>query len=252
MEYLVPTLQKMSATKVNEQLLAKGEWKKILLIMFTCLGFSHITRKHARQRWLGKDENANNLKLVDHPFIPYLLENGAIVSLTLIARRIGVVNKDRPLASFFTFVAQSIVSVNGALLFQKLCADYLYEHVPFFTNTKPSPKLKDILADYLRCNFINDIVLAVLQVLLIRNIQTSSTESFRKQPLKVIPFLGKLMFARLVVDVAFYVVHRGLHTKFGYNYIHYRHHEHTGPRIQTNYHFLPLDLFMGKLDPTDR
>ena len=230
------------------------ELRKIFAIVTICFLVSHIRRKEARKRWLGSEKKAHDssdqekpqTRLVDHPFVPYLIENAAIIGLPYLVRKVGVIDPQRPILSFLSFQLQSTILVNSALAMQKFCADYLYGHVPYFTKTRPSSDWKDMAWDFMRNNFWNDVFLSFMQVMLIRSIPTDRREAKHQVPFKVFPFLGKIIVGRFIVDVVFYLVHRWLHTDFGYKYIHYRHHEHRSPRTQTNFHFVPLDLFLGK------
>jgi methylsterol monooxygenase len=62
--------------------------------------------------------------------------------------------------------------------------------------------------------------------------------------LRLVPFLVKLVLARLVADVTFYVLHRALHTRALYGRLHKRHHEHKAPGLHTNFHFTAADLLI--------
>lgn len=55
---------------------------------------------------------------------------------------------------------------------------------------------------------------------------------------------------RISVDIAFYLAHRAIHSDLLYKTIHKKHHEHISPRLQTNFHFTPLDLFIEAALPT--
>ncbi len=58
-----------------------------------------------------------------------------------------------------------------------------------------------------------------------------------------------LAISRLVIDIAFYIVHRALHIPFLFWCIHARHHEHQATGLTTNFHFSVLDLMLESFFP---
>lgn len=231
--------------------LPASELKSIAAVLVCCFLISNYRRKAARKRWLGENDGSVDqtpVRVVDHPFVPYVVENLTLVGLVVLARRIGAISKDKPVTTFFTLIARSMIMINGGLIAQKLSTDVLYGHIPFFSTTKPSAELKDIAGDYMNCNFIVDVVMSSLQLLAIK--YASSAESAPTDSrFRVWSYLGKFLFARLSVDVLFYIVHRILHTDFAYQKLHRRHHDHTAPRVQTNFHFTVLDITFEALVP---
>jgi len=71
----------------------------------------------------------------------------------------------------------------------------------------------------------------------------------RPQRFRPLQFVAKFALVRLVADIAFYLVHRVLHTRQLYPYIHKRHHEHKATGIYTNYHFTITDLLLEGFAP---
>jgi len=241
--------EKMAAKSASSffPAIAAGEGKKILGLVLVCFAVSHARRKTMRKRWLGKDAEEKPVSWVDHPFVPYLLENAYIVFAAIVFKKFGVIDHQRPLATYLSFVLRNTLMVNSGLFFQRLCAVYLYSHVPYFTNTKPSADLRVILSDYFRCNFLTDLVNAAFLTQMISSPKMiAARPRLESMEFKLFPYLGKLLFGRIIVDIVFYLAHRWLHTDWAYKNIHARHHEHTAPRLQTNYHFVALDLFIGK------
>lgn len=64
-----------------------------------------------------------------------------------------------------------------------------------------------------------------------------------------LPFLGRLLLLRAIVDVIFYCVHRVLHLRTVYSLLHRKHHEHRSPSLWTNYHFSIVDLLLEAFAP---
>ena len=127
----------------------------------------------------------------------------------------------------------------------------MYAHVPYFSQRKPSSDFKTVVHDWVTTNLPDSLVNACVQLALL---MTLSEEKYHKArfpaPIRLVPFLGKFLLGRLIVDIVFGVVHCGMHSIPGvYEAVHRRHHEHTAPRTQTNYHFERLDLFLEAIAP---
>lgn len=224
--------------------LAPGEGRKVLAIVVAVSLFAHVRRKELRKRWL-KDEEPTHPNTWDHPALTYLLENAIQFGLPFAAERwlpLPAFDRRRPLSLFFRLFFAGVFMVDTGLVLEKLMCMYAYRHVPYFSGVKPPGDFKTVMMDYLNCNFPASIINVVVQMGLVMAL---SKDAYKKvvdpEPVRVLPFLVKLLVARLAVDISFGVAHNILHTESVY-WLHKRHHEHVTPRTQTNLHFHFIDL----------
>lgn len=135
---------------------------------------------------------------------------------------------------------------------QKVLTAWVYEHVPYFTdrNAKQSRlPLLHALREWLKCNLPSHAVTSGIVAL---GLSCASIEEYEKviKPRKFVlhKFLVKLAVVRFISDIAFYAVHRALHTRLLYP-LHKRHHEHTATALNTNFHFSVPDLVLEGFVP---
>lgn len=231
-------------------LLHPADRGKLAAIMLAMCAIAHYRRREMQKRWLGDDANGNN-KFVDHPIVPYLMENASIYGITYCMLRFSPkLDQNRPLFTYLvTMVAISSIT-ESLMMWQKFCAAYLYEHVPYFPG--PSVPSDNMFKEYVTCNVFS---LAVGAVLMTKDMIQLPTAEFHNNllnpaPLRLFPYLGKFIYCRVVTDIVFGVAHRAMHEYPSlYTAIHKRHHEHNTPRTQTNFHFGVIDFFIETFLP---
>ena len=234
----------------GRQVLATGEGRKVLVIAAAMMLLAHLRRRELRKRWL-KDRKPESA-LFDHPAFVYLLENAIVfLPVVLTQKYAPLIDRSKPVRLFIHLYMWGTWAVETGLLSQKLLARYAYHHVPYFSKTKPPSDLKTIVNDYLTCNFPASVINTLIQWSLVMAMPEPMYEKARNPPpIEVLPFLAKLLYSRIVVDIVFGVAHRIMHeNKWIYDNVHKRHHEHTAPRTQTNYHFTALDIFLEAIFP---
>ena len=239
-----------------QRMLDVGEGKKLLQIAALMIAIAHVRRKEMQRRWLGGDgsgsEPVSSGGWQDHPAVPYVLENAMVWTVAYIAQQIlPPADRTRPLLSFFMLCVKGVVTVDVLVISQKLLCAKMYKHVPYFSERKPPEDFKTIAADYARTNLPDTFVNAAMQLGILYALPDALYEKSRNPgPIRVLPLLAKFLFGRVVVDVSFGLVHYIMHANQTiYRYVHKRHHEHTAPRTQTNYHFEKLDLFLEAIAP---
>ena len=211
-----------------------GEGRKLGLLVAGMVAFAHWHRHELRKRWLGEEQKPREGNPFDHPGVTYVLENAAIfgpvVASEALFPKSDRTRLGREAALLF---ARSVLMVESGLAFQKFMAEHAYANVPWFsTRTKPPGDALAFFRDWLRCDFIGTLASLAIQLALLRSLPKDKYAEFRDpSPLRVLPFLAKLALARVIVDVAFYAVHRAMHeSKIIYDYVHRRHHEHPYAR----------------------
>jgi sterol desaturase/sphingolipid hydroxylase (fatty acid hydroxylase superfamily) len=229
--------------------LAPGEAPKLAAIVALMLAITHVRRKEMRKRWLGAGQPQG---LQDHPAVPYLIENCTLIAAAFVAERLFPrPDRTRPIREVLFFVLKGILVVDLPVAFEKLLCAVLYEHVPYFAERKPPEDLGTVLKDFATTNVPDTLANSLIQVAILLSIPDQMYAKTRNPaPIRIVPFIGKYLLGRMLVDVSFGLLHYAMHANAAvYQYVHKRHHEHTAPRSQTNYHFERVDLFLEGVAP---
>jgi len=235
-------------------MLAPGEGRKVVMIALSMCALAHVRRKEMRKRWLGKlSDDSDAQGIVDHPAFGYLLENTMTFGLAYaIDRVMPIADNKRLFYSFLNLVVRGWLIVNTTLVFEKIAATMIWPHVPYFSAKKPAQDFKTLFRDYMRCNFPVEIVNSFMQCVVVAGLSDHQFDKLivNPEPVKVLPFLGKFIISRIIVDVTFGVAHKIMHeNQWVYDNVHKLHHEHQTPRTQTNLHFTWLDQFLEAVAP---
>eukprot|EP00659_Diplonema_papillatum_P020174 gene20174-31019_t len=182
--------------------------------------------------------------------LPWILENGAVVGLTLAARRVtGGISQDDFVGHLRDGMISSLIMVVLAMHVQDFFISYIYADVPSFAAAPDSHQLdpKKTLLGYFRTMLPSQMVSSICVFLLAQAVppQEYAAKSAATFDLGDIPFfLAKLLIMRVVADVTFYYFHRLEHTSWLY-WMHKQHHVHkTCHVVGSNFNFHFLDLFL--------
>ena len=211
--FTIKTFEAMKAATSNIPIFAPGEGNKILLLAVTMCTLAHYRRKIIRQRWLGNDVNESP-RLVDHPAFCYLLENiSCFGTAYLIERLLPTVDRNRPIFSFLIIYLRGLLAVDPLLLFEKFCAVVVYKHVPYFSAKKPPQDIATLVKDYFACNFTASVVNLFIQIAIFYRLSPKMEETLIHKPssLRLVPFIAKFLFCRIIVDITFGIAHRIMH-----------------------------------------
>ena len=146
------------------------------------------------------------------------------------------------------------VVIEGMIAAQKILVDHVYAHVPYFNEHKrPRWSLRECLRDWTHANltvhtFGSTLISSVI-CFVISDKQAAMLTKVNAKPFRVLPFLAKLAVIRAIVDVAFYGIHRALHTNALYSTFHKYHHTHYTTALPTNFHFTATDLLLEAFVP---
>lgn len=189
-------------------------------------------------------------RLVDHPLVAWLLENGCIAGLATLHMALPQLTSRRSLPSKFVWaLASGLVINDGAIMAQRILVNHVYSHIPFFSKAhiRRAQYTWRELREWFMCNFVSDAIGAGIIAVMsgFKKPKDSRRRVFQVRPLR---FLALLAIGRVVVDLAFYTVHRALHTRLLYP-LHKRHHEHVATGIPTNFHFTVTDLMLEGFTP---
>lgn len=192
-------------------------------------------------------------RVVDNPVFGYLVENVACFgSAVLIEYVCPKPDAKRPIQAFATLFARGLLMVDHLLVLEKVLAIKVYSHVPYFNKRKPTEDLWTLLKDYVKCNFAVSVVNVFIQWALLLQMGEGTRKAIVENPplVRVIPFMAKFVWCRVVIDVVFGVAHRFMHeNKAVYAAVHSLHHEHVTPRTVTNFHFTWFDQFIEAVLP---
>lgn len=210
-----------------------------------------IGKKEQKKQHVHSEKQHLNL---NHPIAAWLLENGCIIGIARLRASIPPPSKTSYLAIATNTFAGGLLVIEGCILAQKVLIDWVYWDVAFFSHdhlARSRPPLREVLDDWLRCNFRTHLFASVLLGYLIRYVVTE--EQYKKinspsRKFRLGRFLFKLAIVRVVADMVFYVVHRALHSRYLYH-LHKRHHEHKATGIPTNFHFSVVDLILEGFVP---
>ncbi|KAH9252253.1 hypothetical protein BASA81_009855 [Batrachochytrium salamandrivorans] len=210
---------------------------------------AHWRRRTMRLRHLPKDYPEDKLSWVDHPAFGYLYENLTVLSVAyLVAKYVPQPDPARPLRTLGLLITQMLVMVDPFLSMEKLMASKVFSHVPYFSERAPPDDWRTIVTDYIKCNIP---VITASSLILVVASKFASKEDFDKMfssdapPLRFFPYLAKLAFCRVFVDVVFGLAHRFMHeNQWAYANIHKLHHTHNTPRTVTNFRFFWVDQFI--------
>jgi sterol desaturase/sphingolipid hydroxylase (fatty acid hydroxylase superfamily) len=231
-------------------IITSTELKKIGMVTLSMCILAHIRRKTIQARWLERDQTPKSL--VDHPVIPYLIENSIIIGCAILAEKVvSPPDRSKPLLEFFKFYLRGMLLVEPGLLAQKILCKYVYSHVPYFSKQKPPGDVWTMFTDWLYCNFPAGLFNCFMQVSLLMAMPDEMYEKVRNPPpFTLSSFLPKMLIARLAVDASFGLVHKAMHDYSSfYKSVHARHHGHRQPRTQTNFHFEAIDIFLEAIFP---
>mmetsp|Transcript_18431 Transcript_18431/g.52033 ORF Transcript_18431/g.52033 Transcript_18431/m.52033 type:complete len:298 (+) Transcript_18431:166-1059(+) len=190
-------------------------------------------------------------KMAGSPVVAWVLENGGVILLSLIADWIDDAKRESVMVVFLRTVAMSTLSIDAVILLQHLYNTLLYSTKPFYGGAKRKANRNTFWWDYLTVHVPARIVSAACLTQFIFHIEEDVYIENTSRPFHLLHFLFKLFFTRIVSDVAFYFVHVLLHKiPFLYRNIHRTHHEHTYTTlVETNYRFHFLDLVLEGFIP---
>ncbi|KAH9252203.1 hypothetical protein BASA81_009795 [Batrachochytrium salamandrivorans] len=210
---------------------------------------AHLRRRTMRLRHLPKDYPEDKLSWVDHPAFGYLYENLSTLGLAyLVAKYFPALDPARPLHSFTMVLLRFLVMVDPMVVLEKFMASKVFSHVPYFSERAPPEDWRAVLRDYAMCNAPVTIVSASIMLLFSKLVGPESFDNMfgtKPQPVRFFPYLAKLAFCRVFVDVVFGLAHRFMHeNQWAYANIHKLHHTHNTPRTVTNFRFFWVDQFI--------
>ncbi|KAJ9470709.1 hypothetical protein DIPPA_30109 [Diplonema papillatum] len=193
---------------------------------------------------------------VNEALVPWILENGTIVGLLLL-RYVLVPYKAEQnnfVERLYVGIVEGLVTVMLSLYAQEFFASVVYRGIPYFSQ-KPyqnKPSLGQAIVGYLKAMLPSQFCSALLIWLLLVTVPAERYTSHRDFSFAMVDvplFLLKLAVMRLVTDVAFYALHRFIHTKYLF-WVHKQHHEHkTCHMVGTNLNFHFFDLFLEGFVP---
>ena len=175
-------------------------------------------------------KNARPRLLQDHPLVPWLIENGCVILLCCLVP--AKMPTDSFVKMFVQQLLQGYAQTELITLIQHFLVYGLYAHIPFFSKAEKRPETeahaRKCLKDWLRTNFVVHIFGGAMLTLFLFNLGKEQL-SLLMSPAKFRfgTFLLKFAFARVVNDIVFYLVHRCLHSRPFYVWLHKRHHEHN-------------------------
>ena len=203
-------------------------------------------------------ESMRHIKPQDHPLVAWVIENSCVLLVGLFIPTVpipdlgvGILNK---LKLFFQYLLTSFARVEAMTLLQHLLVYGLYSHIPFFSKPDKRPKSEadavKSLKDWVSCNLVINSLGSIALVSSVSNLNEKQIRSRLRSPrFRLLPFLLKFAFARVVFDIMFYIIHRAIHLQPLYKWIHKRHHEHNNCALVTNFHFTALDLLLEAFIP---
>lgn len=221
-----------------------GEWRRVGVLVVAMAVFSEL---QARTKRKIMREEGTQMRFQDHPFVAFLIENLGVSGIGLLSARLQKFRwrrSDKLWLALTREFGASLVLVEAALLLSMVLDRIVYAHIPYFCAKAPPLNIKTVVCDWLICNLPATMLSCGLHISGQR-LQAPSQLAKIRGPFsfRLYPFLAKMLAMRLIVDVVFYAVHRALHSRLLYP-LHRRHHEHVSPRLQTNFHFHPVDIFL--------
>lgn len=198
-------------------------------------------------------------RLVDHPMIGWLLENIGIWWVALSARALGNWVKEPSFehrsfkSCFLHYLLTHFAVSEGVQAVQWCLVNKVYAHVPYFTKAgqkQSEQSLRKTFWEWLNLNARIELAVACLFAGFLSHASRRAHARFNysDQPLRLRPFLARLVMLKAISDTVFYIVHRALHSRAFY-FLHKRHHEHTATALSTNVHFSVPDLSLEGFAP---
>lgn len=185
-------------------------------------------------------------KWQDHPLVSWMITNTCVFSIWWLKWQ--VIPPAVPGHHAWNWCNQFLtgnILIDGIMAVNWVVINKVYAHTPFFSTKRVGQTYMDILKDYLSCNFVGALFGSTVQTLIYHfteeeRILALSRESGHFRPLR---FMFRLAWARVWVDVCFWLFHCVLHWKQVYP-MHKKHHEHNRTQHTTNYHFAWYDLII--------
>lgn len=150
-------------------------------------------------------------------------------------------------------IASNLIAEQGSVYLLHLTSTRLYGNVPYFSKQRrsASPLSLNAYIDWIKGNGILQFIGGGILLGLIESFTPKSVaQEITETPFSVLKFMRNFVVFRLVVDLVFYQGHKMLHTsKWAYENIHRRHHEHFTTNLRTNFHFSAPDLFIESALP---
>ncbi|KAH9252214.1 hypothetical protein BASA81_009816 [Batrachochytrium salamandrivorans] len=179
----------LKATVHQYAFLNPADYKKALVIFLLMCSLAHVRRKEIQKRWLKPDQEP---KWMDHPIVPYVLENSAIHGLAYcITRFFPNPTQKSWLLTFVLSVFTSTALVEPLILFEKFTAKFLYKHVSYFATRAPPEDFWTIVKDYSMCNLPAMMAGAVVVTTQLTTMPSDKFETLvlNPKPIELVPYL---------------------------------------------------------------
>lgn len=198
-----------------------------------------------------EDKNKESRRWSSHPLVTWLLENSAVISVSVFANGLLSPPSQNFLSVFSKALINNIVQVWASMSLQGLYTHGIYGHLPHFSDEgRPHTSFPSLVKDYVQCLVPQQLFTVSLVALAFAKApQHQFAKDFQmKAAISPVSFLFKYAIMRFFVDIGFWGGHRVLHHKSFY-WIHRYHHTHYKPVLGTNYHFSPIDIFVEAAFP---
>ena len=182
-------------------------------------------------------------KLVDHPLVAWAIENtvpwvGAFLAYRL---RTSLGEGSNFLGRYWRGMIVAVFVEQFAIGIHAWVIERLYKHIPHFKAEFPEKTKMDILKDFTTSNLIGHLIVICFDAAWYYQYRDhDKAAGLHDLPFRPLVFLYRLIFVRILTDLAFYVGHYILHMK-KYYFLHKRHHEQSNVDVTSNYTFSPAD-----------
>jgi len=154
-------------------------------------------------------------RIQDTPLASWIITNASVIGVVYLKTRVvGEISlDDSDLKNFVKLVLGSMLTVEPIMGINWILINKIYAHIPFFSGKRKVQTNLEIFQDYLSCNFVVSVLVALFQAKLFRILRNAASSKHVDHSFHPLRFMFRLLYVRLFVDVGFFLGHYIMHLK---------------------------------------